>query len=553
MIRLLTLVCGFLSVAWTQTWRPSVLAKQWAVASGHSQASMAAVRVLEQGGNAIDAAVAATFATTVLEPMNVSIGGHGMVMIYLAKTGQVYCIDGSGWTGKRATADRFDQKTGGLPFYGPLAPVVPGLVDALFRASEQYGKLGRAALLAPSIALAEDGFVATPYLVSSLEYSEKILRRFPSTERQWFPNGKAPTVGALIRQPELARTMRLIAEGGRDAFYRGPIAKRVVEFLKQDGGLLEEDDFAEYSARSGPALHSSYRGYELYESPEWSFDHIGLETLNILEGYDLKKMGHLSADYIHYVTEAMKLAFADRDASVGDPRFPKLMPQLVSKTYAKQRRDLIRPEQAMSPTPVGTVGEGGHTDYVAVIDGERNMVSITSSASGGYGNNMYVDGPGGGFFLNNWMPLFRLDPKHANYLQPHKVPRTGWSPMLALKGGKPFAAFGTGGGDTIAQAQLQFFIHLVDFGMNAQQALEQPWFRTEAFEAYRYPNAVGENLMVSERIPEGIQTELKRRGHVVKTHKMLGVANMRAVVIDPVNGTLSAAASPGSDGYAMGK
>lgn len=529
------------------------MARQWAVASGHPQASMAAVRVLEEGGNAVDAAIAATLATTVVEPMNVSIGGNGMVMIYLAKTGQVYCIDGSGWTGKRATADRFDQKSGGLPFYGPLAPVVPGLIDALLRASEQYGKLGRPNLLAPSIALADDGFVATPHLVTSLEYSQKILSRFASSERQWFPNGKPPAVGAIMRQPELAGTLRLIAKGGREAFYRGPIAKRIVAYLKQEGGLLEEDDFATYSARIGSALHSSYRGYELYEGPAWSFDHIGLETLNILESYDLKQMGHLSADYIHHVTEAMKLAFADRDASVGDPRFPKLMPELVSKQYAKQRRSLIRPDRAMGPAPAGTVGEGGHTDYVAVIDSERNMVSITSSASGGYGNNMYVDGPGGGFFLNNWMPLFRLDPKHANYLEPRKVPRTGWSPMLALKDGQPFAAFGTGGGDTIPQAQLQFFIHLVDFGMNVQEALEQPWFRTEAFQGYRYPNPVGENLVLSERIQEPVRAELKRRGHAIQTQKMLGVASMRAVVIDAASGTLSAAAAPGSDGYALGK
>src|SRR5713226_8719560 len=189
MIRvLLSLACCLLSSALAQTWRPPVMARQWAVASGHPQASMAAVRVLEEGGNAVDAAVAATLATTVVEPMNVSIGGNGMVMIYLAKTGQVYCIDGSGWTGKRATADRFDEKSGGLPFYGPLAPVVPGLIDALLRASEQYGKLGRPNLLAPSIALAGDGFVATQHLVTSLEYSQKILSRFASSERQWFPN-----------------------------------------------------------------------------------------------------------------------------------------------------------------------------------------------------------------------------------------------------------------------------------------------------------------------------------------------------------------------------
>ena len=535
-----------------QTWRPSVMARHWAVASGHPLSSMAAAKMLEQGGNAVDAAVAATFAMGLVEPSNVGIGGHGMVMIYLARTGQVYCIDGSGWSGKNARLDRFDPKQGGLPFHGPLAPVVPGLVSALFKASHKYGKLPWAKLLDPAISLAAEGFPLTPLVAPYLQNRRKEFGLYPSTQKVWWRNGEPLRAGDLVREPELAETLRLLARGGNDAYYRGPIAKRIVAFLNQNGGLLEETDFAEYQAREGPALHTSSRGYELYEGPQWSFDHIGTETLNILEGFDLKRMGHLSADFVHHVTEAMKLAFADRDRSVSYPRFPDQMPLLLSKEFARQRRGLIQPGRVLDPAPAGQTGSSGQTTYVGVIDAERNMVSITSSISGDFGNMLVVDGPGGGFFLNNWMPLFKLDPNDANRLEPRKVPRTGWSPMLALKDGKPFAAFGTPGGDTIPQAQLLFFIHLVDFGMEVQEALEQPWFRTESFKAYRYPNAIGKNLVVSERMPAGVRSELVRRGHTLATHKSLGIGNVRAVVIDPRSGRLSAGAASGFDAYALG-
>jgi gamma-glutamyltranspeptidase / glutathione hydrolase len=551
MVRLLLITLGVCAcLPGAETWRPTITAVNWAVASGNTETAMAAAQILARGGNAIDAAVAASFAASVVQPGNTGIGGHAMVMIYRAGTGQVSCVDGSGWSGRRATLERFAQHKGGLPAEGPLAPTVPGFVEALLRAWEQHGRLPRAAVLEPAIQLADRGFVISPFLASQLRASRDRLAQFESTRRQWLPGGEPPAPGTLVRQPDLAGTLRTIAARGRDGFYRGPVAARVVAYLRQAGGILEEDDFAEYSARAGAPLHAGYRGFELYEGPAWSFDHIGLETLNILEGFDLKAMGHLSADYIHHVTEAMKLAFADRDRSVADPSFPDRMPELVAKDFARRRRALIRAGQAREPD--AHIGAGGNTDFVAVIDGERNMVSITSSVSAGFGNLMYVDGAGGGFFLNNWMPLFRLDPAHANRLEPRKVPRTGWSPMLALKDGKPYAAFGTPGGDTIAQAQLQFFIHLADFGMDVQQALEQPWFRTEAFEAYRYPNATGKNLVLSERIARPVQAELARRGHAVTTHQLPGIGSVRAVVIDPRSGMLLAGAAPGSDAYALG-
>ena len=539
-------------VASSQTWKAPVFATHWAAATGHPLASMAAARIFQQGGNAVDAAVAATFVASVVQQGNTGIGGHGMVLIYHARTGQVYCIDGSGWSGRNATPSRFDQTRGGLPADGPLAPVVPGLVSALLTASQKYGKLQRAKLIEPAIELAERGFAVTPYLEGLLNGLQDRMKQYESTRKVWYPGGKPLPAGTRLRQPDLADTLRLIARDGGKAFYGGPIARGVAAWLKRHGGLLEEDDFAAFAAREGPALHASYRGYELYEGPQWSFDHIGLETLNILEGFDLRSLGHLSPAYIHHVTEAMKLAFADRDWSVEDRGFPESMPLLVSKPFAAARRAALRADRARDPAPRGEIKPGGNTDWVGAIDSERNMVSITSSVSGGFGNMMYIDGPGGGFFLNNWMPLFKLDPADANVLAPRKVPRTGWSPMLALKDGKPFGVFGTPGGDTIPQAQLQFFIHMADFGMDVQTALEQPWFRTEAFKAYRYPNAVGKNLALSGRIPQTTRDALARMGHVITSHDTLGIGSVRAVFFDRSAGTLQAGAAPGRDESAIG-
>src|SRR5258708_3430212 len=217
-IALVTLFCSCLPA---QTWKPPVMAKHWAVASGHPLTAMAAARVLAQGGNAVDAAVAAAFAASVVQPANTGIGGHAMVMIYLAKTQTVYCIDGSGWSGKNAVPNRFDQHRGGLPLTGPLAPVVPGFVSALLTASEKYGKLPRANLLDPAIQLAEDGFPITPYLASALRGSMTRMTPFESTRKQWYPKGEAPPTGTLMRQTDLAGSLRIIAKGGRDAYYRG--------------------------------------------------------------------------------------------------------------------------------------------------------------------------------------------------------------------------------------------------------------------------------------------------------------------------------------------
>ena len=571
-----------ISAAQTSTWRPVVMGRDHLVASGHYATAMAGQRILEQGGNALDAGIAATFASTVVEPSRAGIGGHLMINYYDAETGKVTCINGSGWSGKAATPDRFQDVN--LPPDGAVAALVPGAVEAMLRASSMFGRVPRERLLAPAIELAEDGFVVSENLHNVLRRNQAALEKFPSTTKFWFRGEEPVRMGDRIVQKDLAHTFRLIAQGGRDAFYRGPIAKRIIAFLAERGGILDASDFAEYKAEVTEPLRADYRGYTVYDSAQSSFDHVTLESLKILEGFDLKSMGHNSPEYIHHLAEAMKLAFADRDATVGNKRFPEGMPHILTDKFAAKRRKLIRKRRALDLAPpgkyaallpqptlsqptyarhAGTVRQSrgaeahppwidGLTTYVAVIDKDRNMVSITSSVSSDFGNKMYIDGTGGGFFVNNWLQLFRTDPEHANVIAPRKVPRTGWSPMLVLKQGKPFMVFGTPGGDRIPQLQLQFFLNFVDFGMNVQQALEQAAVTTTGFQAYRHPNAVGKNLVVSDRIPEDTRRQLANWGHHITTHDALGIGGVKAVWWDAESDVLRGGAAPATDGYVVG-
>ena len=582
---LASILFGPFANAQTSTWRPVVLGKRHLVASGHYATAMAAYRVLERGGNALDAGIAATFASTVVEPSRAGIGGNLMINFYSAETGKVTCINGSGWSGNETMPDRFEGPN--LPPDGPLAPVVPGAVEAMLRASEMFGWLPRADLLQPAIELAESGFAVSENLHNVLRRNQPSLEPFPTTVKMWFRGGEPLRMGDVVVQKDLAHTFRMIAEGGRDAYYRGPIAARIVEFVRSRGGILDESDFAEYQAEVTKPLSRDYRGYTVYDGSPRSFDHVTLESLEILEAFDLKALGHNSPEYLHLLAEAMKLAFADRDATVGDPRFPLGMLQILHNAFTAKRRALIRKGRAMESAPAGEyrpastvrghtgmeravyatergahrelTGEAAHpawidglTTYVAVIDEDRNMVSITSSVSSDFGNKMYVDGEGGGFFLNNWLQLFRTDPAHANIVAPRKVPRTGWSPMLVLKDDRPFMVFGTPGGDRIPQLQLQFFLNFVDFEMNVQQALEQPAITTTAFEAYRHPNAVGSDLVVSGRIPQDVRLQLADWGHNVVTHNALGIGGVKAVWLDE-SGVLRGGAAPATDGYVIGR
>ncbi|MBI3695719.1 MAG: gamma-glutamyltransferase [Acidobacteria bacterium] len=548
--------------AQTSTWRPVVMGLDGMVVAGHYATAQAGYRMLAQGGNAIDAAAAAALASTVVEPSRAGIGGHSTILIYLAKTGEVKFINGNGWAGQKATPELLKAR-GGIPLDGPLSPLVPGSVDGLLLAAEKYGRLERQKLLAPSIELAERGFVVSENLHNVFRRNAERLGPFPSTTAMWFPGGEPVRMGDVIVEKDLGQTLRRIASGGREAFYKGPIARRIGEFLQKAGGILEASDLAGFSAGEEEPLHVRYKGYELYMAPPSSYSHVMLEALNIVEGFDLKAMGHNSAAYLHHVTEALKLAFADRDARMADPHFVKSVPiaEILSKEYAARRRALIRPDRALAAPASKTVAKAadgypdwieGLTTYVGVVDKDRNMVSITSTISSDFGSALYVDGPGGGFFLNNWMSLFRPEPDNINVVAPRKRPRHGLSPVAVLKDGRPFMVFGTPGGDTIPQAQLQFFLNFAEFGMNVQQAVEQPYVVTSAFVSSRVPYEVGNKLSVSERISPEVRADLQRRGHNLVTHPAMGVGSVKAILIDPAKGVLMGGAAPATDSYAIG-
>ena len=569
----------------TSTWRPVALGMDGMVSSGHYGVSMTGFKMLEQGGNAIDAAAAAGFSSTVFEPSRTGLGCDLFILIYLAKTGEVKFVNGTGWAPKSATIEALAAR-GGQKEDGSIAPLVPGMASALLLAAEKYGRLGRAKILAPSIERAGSGFAVSENLQNVFKRNQPRLEKFPSTTRMWFRGGEPVKMGDIVVQPELARTFQAISAGGGDAFYRGPIARRIVEYLNANGGsMLDPSDFAEFQAEEAEPLHIRYKGYDIYGCPPNSHGHVMLQALNILEGVDLKAMGHNSALYLHYVTEALKLAFADRDAYVSDPRFIRDIPmrEMLSKEYAALRRALIRPDRAIEglappgnprasragrgagPRPVYTARAGtervlkgaaafpewieGLTTYVAAVDKERNMVSMTSTIWSDYGNSMYAEP---GFFLNNRMGLFYTDPKDVNVVAPRKRPRMTLNPVLVLKDKKPFLVFGTPGGDTMPQSQLQFFLNFAEFGMNVQQAVEQPYVVSSSLRRSLIPHQVGGTLSVSERAPEAVRRALAKLGHNVVTHDAKGVGSVKAILVNPANGVLMGGAAPATDSYAIG-
>jgi len=563
--------------AQTSTWRPVVMSDHGMVASGHPLASEAGIRVLKAGGNAVDAAIATWAAQGLVEPMMTGLGSDMFVMIYLAKTGEVKFINGSGFAPMAATIDYYKTK-GGIPTDGPLSVSVPGSAGAEL-AVQKYGSKPLAEVLAPAIELAGQGFPVTEHLANSLKSAEKMLVKYPSTTKIWFRNGKPLEMGDRVVQKDLAATLTAIGAQGSGAFYKGSIAKTTAAYMKSNGGLITEADLASYQAFEDQPIKINYRGVDVYECPPNSQGMVMLEALNILEGFNLRYMGHNSAPYLHAVTEALKLAFADRDKYDGDPKFVPPIPvrELLSKEYAAVRRAAIDPRRAIEgepepgdprhpaaenvvayggprqlPSAVGPAPENtfGLTTYLAVVDKDRNMVSITSSLLSSFGSGMVVENAG--YILNNRMDYFYLDSSDVNSLVPGKRTRQTINPALAVKDGKPFIAFGTPGSDTQPQTQLQFFLNVVDFGMNVQQALETPAVISSNFRSSYYPHAVAGKLMAPAALPKYVLDELAAMGHNLDIRDVKGVGSVKAIVVNPRTGVLMGGVSPTGDSYVLG-
>lgn len=565
--------------AQTTSWRPTIVAQHGMVAAGHPLAAEAGLRILKAGGNAVDAAIATWAVQGQVEPAMTGLGSDMFVMIYLAKTGEVKFINGTGFAAQAATIDFYKSK-GEIPEEGPLSISVPGSVGGAALAVRKYGVKSLADDLAPAIEIADTGFPITEALAKQLAGSRAKLAKFPSTTKVWFRDGKPLEMGDILVNKDLARTLRTIGADGPDAFYRGSIAKNTVAYLQKNGGIITDADLAAYEPYEDAPIHVNYRGTEVYECPPNSQGIVLLEALNLLEGYDLKAMGHNSVPYLHTIAEALKLSFADRNKYIGDPKFVRDMPvrALLSKEYAAARRAAIDPKRAIAgepapgdprrpsrssagfayaaPQPTPTVVKPFDPDeflnlttYLAVVDEDHNMVSVTSSLLSGFGSGMVVEN--GGFLLNDRMRYFYLDPSDVNALAPGKRTRQTINPALAVRDGKPYLVFGTPGADTQPQTELQFFLNVAEFGMTVQQALEEPAVISNSFRDSYFPHRVLGKLLTPAMLPEAVRAGLAAKGHQLDLRDVRGVGSVKAILIHPRTGVLMGGVSPTTDSYVV--
>jgi gamma-glutamyltranspeptidase/glutathione hydrolase len=563
--------------------RPTIMGTHGMVATEHYLSALIGVDILKRGGNAIDAAVAATFAEGVLNPHMHTIGGEVPMLIYMANSGQVTAINGNTAAPQRATIEWFtEQGMALIPGEGLLAAGVPAALGALLMALERFGTMTLADVLQPALDLARDGFPIHPGLVGPSDYLafsiwhclETFQERWPTSAQLYLPQGRLPTVGTILRNHDLAQMFerllqaeRTAASQGRTAglraagecFYRGEIAQQIARFVQHHGGLLDVEDLAAFETKVEPPVAVNYRGYEVYKCGPWSQGPVFLQQLRLLEGYDLRVLGHNSAAYIHLVTEAAKLAFADREAYYGDPDFvPVPMAELLSEAYTEARRTLIdsddaslelRPGDPVNAMPlrsgqgplVGREWQRG-TVHVAVVDRQRNLVAATPSGAWISGSPV-VEGLG--FPLTTRIQVFYLDHQHPNALAPRKRPRTTLTPSLVLRDGGPFMAFGTMGLDQQDQWTLQCFLNVVEFGMPLQAAIEAPKFSSKHFPSSTYPHAAEPGVLrVEGRVPYEVRRDLLAKGHQVVIQPDWIEGYIVGVQVDSERGVVYGAADP---------
>ena len=457
------------------TSRSEVIAKQAMAATSQPLATQVALDILRQGGNAIDAAIAANATLGLMEPTGNGIGGDLFVMLWDAKSQKLHGLNASGRSPKSLTRAVFEEQgLDRIPSFGPLPVSVPGCVDGWFELHTKFGKLPMDEVLAPAIQYAEDGFPVSEVIADGWARSAPIFKDYAGFTETFLPGGRAPKKGEMFRNPGLARTLRLLAAGGRDVFYQGEIAQVIDHFMKREGGFLTAEDLAAHTSTWVTPVSTNYRGYDVWELPPNGQGIAALQILNVLEGYDLEKVGFGSAEHLHWFVEAKKLAFEDRAKFYADPHFNTIpVAELISKPYAEMRRALIQDEQAAESYQAGNPSlEEGDTIYLAVADKDRNMVSLIQSNYRGFGSGLCPDGLG--FCLQDRGELFDLREGRFNSYAPHKRPFHTIIPAFVTKNRKPYMSFGVMGGATQPQGHAQILINMIDFGMNLQEAGDAP-------------------------------------------------------------------------------
>ncbi|WP_237567913.1 gamma-glutamyltransferase [Microbulbifer hydrolyticus] len=455
--------------------RSPVLATQGMAATSQPLATQVALDILKQGGSAVDAAIAANAVQGLMEPTGNGIGGDLFAIVWSASDGKLHGLNASGRSPKSLLFSYFaDNNLDKIPSHGPLPVSVPGAVDGWFELHEKFGKLPMKELLAPAITYANEGFPVTQLVAYYWNRSVPILEKFPGFRETYMPNGRAPKDGEIFRNPRLAGTLQKIADGGRDAFYKGDIAREIDRYMKANNGFLSYDDLASHKSDWIEPVSTNYRGYDVWELPPNGQGIAALQILNILEGYDLKRLGRQSAEYVHLFAEAKKLAFEDRAKYYADPEFNQLpVEELISKPYADKRRKLINPDRAAKRYDAGNVAlRHGDTIYLTTADKDGNMVSLIQSNYRGMGSGMT---PGDlGFILQDRGEMFSLKEGHFNQYEPGKRPFHTIIPAFVTKNGKPWLSFGVMGGATQPQMHAQIVINMVDFGLNVQEAGDAP-------------------------------------------------------------------------------
>lgn len=451
--------------------RSEVITRHGMICAAQPLAVQIGVEILKKGGNAVDAAIAVNAALGLMEPVANGIGGDLFAIVWDSDTGKLYGLNASGRSPYILTIEEVKKRgISKIPYTGVLPQTVPGCVDGWFELHERFGKLSMKEILAPAIKYAEEGFPVTEVIAHYWALGGSRLENEPNFAATYLPGGRAPAKGEIFRNPDLARTYRLIADGGRDVFYRGEIARTIDGFMKRIGGYLRLRDFEDHTSTWVDPVSATYRGYDVWELPPNGQGIAALQMLNILEGYDLAGLGHNSAGYLHLLVEAKKLAFEDRARFYADPDFADIpVKRLVSKEYAAERRAMIEPERALREIPAGDIGlETGETTYIVTADGERNFVSLIQSNYAGFGSGPVPDGLG--FCLQDRGALFNLDPEHPNSLEPHKRPFHTIIPAMVTRGGRPVFAFGVMGGAMQPQGHVQVLCNIIDFGMGIQEA-----------------------------------------------------------------------------------
>lgn len=534
--------------------RSVVIARHGIVATSHPLASQTGLAVLQAGGNAADAAIAASAMQGVVEPMSCGIGGDLFAIYWDAKTQRLYGLNASGRSPYALTREVFAaQQLTQIPTHGPLSWSVPGCVSGWHELRSRFGTRPLADLLAPAIATADEGCPVPEVIAGYWKAGEKSLREWPDSARTFLIDGqRSPHVGEMMKNPQLAASYRLLAERGVEAFYRGPIAEQIVAFSNRHGGHFALRDFAEHTSDWIEPVSTNYRGYDVWELPPNGQGIAALEMLNILERYDVKALGHNRAPLLHLLIEAKKLAFADRAKFYADPAFAQLpVQELISKPYAQRQAARIDPTRAASDVEAGDP-RLAHSDtiYLTVVDKDRNCCSLIQSNYSPFGSHVV---PGNvGFVLQNRGALFALDPQHLNRLEPHKRPFHTIIPAMVTKCGRPWFCFGVMGGDVQAQGHVQILLNLIDFGMNVQAAGDAPRIIHAGGATPTGANVPGVGAVhVESGVPDDVVAALAAMGHKVIRGKA-SFGGYQGILLDEENGVLHGATESRKDGVAAG-